>query len=313
MAVDWKRRILTFVVAAPVAIYLLCDSLGSSVLATAILAGCLIEFRLNICPQVLLHIAAQKPDAKNHVVHAAFLVLLGCLVSASATQSKSLHDATTSGAYFVVFGFHLLRAAFAASPSPKALHPGLLDILLDLFALGYIVQYDDAISSPSSPHHHAHSGFSHAVLLRESTSYGTGLQILTLSCSWIADTGALVAGSLVGTTKLLPSVSPGKTTAGACGSVAFGVLTVVGAQAITSVAARGALPPMDVAEQIVLGSIMGTMCVMGDLVESYMKRVAQVKDSGALFPGHGGCLDRMDSLLFVAPFMYYVVQVKQWV
>ncbi|KAG9407614.1 hypothetical protein AC1031_002333 [Aphanomyces cochlioides] len=288
MAVDWKRRILTFVVAAPVAIYLLRSTLGSSALATVILAGCLTEYRLNLCPQVLFHTAGRKPQAKNHAWHAAFLVIVGCLVGASATQGKAIHDGATAAVYLTVFGYHLSLASF---PLASSLHAGLIDLLLDLFALGYIV-----------------NGFSHAILVRQATSFGMGLQIMTLSASWICDTGALVMGSLVGKTKLLPTVSPGKTTAGACGSVLFGVFTVVGAQFI----ANSALPAMSLAEQVVLGASLGVLCVMGDLVESYMKRVAQVKDSGTLFPGHGGCLDRMDSLLFIAPLMYYWGQWNQW-
>lgn len=71
------------------------------------------------------------------------------------------------------------------------------------------------------------------------------------------------------------------------------------------------LPPQEVVSvthQMVLGVVLGVLCIAGDLVESYVKRVAGVKDSGAFFPGHGGCLDRMDSFLFVAPCLYFYSQ-----
>ncbi|ETV78596.1 hypothetical protein H257_08092 [Aphanomyces astaci] len=297
MGVEWTRRILTVVVAAPAAMYLLGSSIGTAVLATVIMSGCLIEFRLNLCPPLLLHVVGQKPEAKNHLVHAAFVVSVGCLVAVAATQSKPLHDAATSAGYVVVFGYHLLLATTRSPPSKAtSLHAGIVDLFLDLVAMTYIVH-----------------GFSHAILVRYATSYGMGLQIMTLSCSWLCDTGALVAGSVFGSTKLLPTISPGKTTAGAGGSVVFGMLTVTGAFAIVHIIGTpDLLPPLHYGEQVALGGGMGVLCVMGDLVESYLKRVAQIKDSGALFPGHGGCLDRMDSLLFIAPLMYHVGQYKQW-
>ncbi|ETW05343.1 hypothetical protein, variant [Aphanomyces invadans] len=299
MGIDWKRRIFTFALAAPVAMYLLGTSLGTSALATAILAGCLIEFRCNLCPPFLFHVAGVKPEAKNNVAHAVFIAILGSLVAVAATQSKQLHDAATSVAFFAVFGYHLILTSWSnasKAPSNTTLHQGIVDLFLDLLAVGYIVH-----------------GFSHAILIRNASSFGMGLQVMTLSCSWLSDTGALVAGSLFGSTKLLPTISPGKTVAGAVGSVVFGMLTVVGAMALVEAIGRSdLLPALPLVEQVALGGVMGVLCVLGDLVESYTKRVAQVKDSGALFPGHGGCLDRMDSLLFIAPLVYHVGQFKQW-
>ncbi|ETW05342.1 hypothetical protein H310_04281 [Aphanomyces invadans] len=319
MGIDWKRRIFTFALAAPVAMYLLGTSLGTSALATAILAGCLIEFRCNLCPPFLFHVAGVKPEAKNNVAHAVFIAILGSLVAVAATQSKQLHDAATSVAFFAVFGYHLILTSWSnasKAPSNTTLHQGIVDLFLDLLAVGYIVQCVPLRLACNSGHSFnvaAYSGFSHAILIRNASSFGMGLQVMTLSCSWLSDTGALVAGSLFGSTKLLPTISPGKTVAGAVGSVVFGMLTVVGAMALVEAIGRSdLLPALPLVEQVALGGVMGVLCVLGDLVESYTKRVAQVKDSGALFPGHGGCLDRMDSLLFIAPLVYHVGQFKQW-
>ncbi|OQR91574.1 phosphatidate cytidylyltransferase [Achlya hypogyna] len=286
MAVDWARRVGTFVVAAPIAIYLLCSAAGTAVLATLIQTGCLLEFRLNVCPPILLHMAGRKPSGSAPWLHAATLAALGALVAGAATIDKWTHDAVATGVYFAVFSMHLLFAKFLPEPT---LHAGLLSLILDLVALAYIVH-----------------GFGHAILVRQaSATYGQGLQIMTLATSWICDTGALVAGSLFGSGKLLAAVSPGKTTAGGLGGIVFSVATVLGASLLPE--AYACLPPLPLAQQVVLGVAMGVACIAGDLVESYLKRVAQVKDSGVFFPGHGGCLDRMDSLLFVAPLMYYVL------
>ncbi|RMX64957.1 hypothetical protein KXD40_005381 [Peronospora effusa] len=180
----------------------------------------------------------------------------------------------------------------------------LIKLLLDLFALLYIV-----------------NGFSHAILLRYSShKYGLGLQILGLCCAWVCDSCALVAGSLMGDTKLAPVVSPGKTLVGAIAGVTSSVVTVLILFALPhltfSLPAIGQwthelLPPPDVVprtHQVMLGVLLGVLCILGDLVESFVKRVAGVKDSGSFFPGHGGCLDRMDSFLFVAPCLYFYSQ-----
>ncbi|GMF10950.1 unnamed protein product [Phytophthora lilii] len=179
----------------------------------------------------------------------------------------------------------------------------LTGLLLDLFALLYIV-----------------NGFSHAILLRYTSSkYGLGLQILGLCCAWVCDSGALVVGSFMGHAKLAPVVSPGKTLVGALAGVISSVMTVLVMFALPQLSdmpvigewTHELLPAPDVVpllHQIVLGVVLGVLCIVGDLVESYVKRVAGVKDSGAFFPGHGGCLDRMDSFLFVAPCLYFYSQ-----
>jgi phosphatidate cytidylyltransferase len=170
----------------------------------------------------------------------------------------------------------------------------LVALLLDVFALCFII-----------------NGFVHAILLRSTIEkFGLGLQILGLCCSWVCDTGALVMGSALGRIKLAPTISPGKTVVGAAAGVASSVATVLVLFALPRhvTALRFFLPPLEVvpvSAQIALGLVLGVLCILGDLVESFVKRLAGVKDSGAFFPGHGGCLDRMDSFLFVAPCLYY--------
>jgi phosphatidate cytidylyltransferase len=118
--------------------------------------------------------------------------------------------------------------------------------------------------------------------------------------TWAADTGAYYAGTSLGRRKLAPSISPNKTVEGLAGGLVAAVLAALLAQAWF-------LPswtPMDCAAVAGLVTIAG---LLGDLAESAMKRGAGVKDSGSLIPGHGGMLDRLDSLLFTAPVFYYYV------
>jgi len=110
-----------------------------------------------------------------------------------------------------------------------------------------------------------------------------------------ADTGAFFTGRLFGRTKLAPAISPGKTREGVLG--ALGAVFVVAA-----VASRVfGLPPMDALLFALLSILVALVSVAGDLQESVLKREAGAKDSGALLPGHGGVLDRVDSLTAAAP------------
>jgi phosphatidate cytidylyltransferase len=113
---------------------------------------------------------------------------------------------------------------------------------------------------------------------------------------WANDTGAYLVGSRFGKHKLIERISPGKTREGAAGGVAAAVLTaVVLAYYFTRLA---------VAEWVAMAVIIAVTATLGDLVASMLKRSYGIKDSGTVFPGHGGFLDRFDGLLGAAPFVY---------
>ncbi|HEX6739534.1 MAG TPA: phosphatidate cytidylyltransferase [Vicinamibacteria bacterium] len=122
--------------------------------------------------------------------------------------------------------------------------------------------------------------------------------LLLLAVIMAADTAAYFVGNVIGRHKLAPSVSPGKTWEGFAGGMAGGV---AGALAVRA----AALTELPLADAALLGLGVAALGAAGDLVESVLKRWAGVKDSGTLFPGHGGVLDRLDSLLFGAPVLYY--------
>jgi phosphatidate cytidylyltransferase len=115
-----------------------------------------------------------------------------------------------------------------------------------------------------------------------------------------SDMGAYVVGSLIGKHKMIPRISPGKTWEGFGGAI----LVSTGAS-VAFVHFFGAkMVGMNLLHAIVLGVVLSIAAVIGDLIESLFKREAGVKDSGKLFPGIGGILDLLDSLLFNAPLMY---------
>jgi phosphatidate cytidylyltransferase len=112
------------------------------------------------------------------------------------------------------------------------------------------------------------------------------------------DTGAYYSGRTLGRHKLAPRISPGKTWEGVAGGLAGNVLAALLAHATF-------FPELSVGHAIPLALLMGLLGITGDLCESMIKRGAKAKDAGKLIPGHGGLLDRLDSMLFNAPILYY--------
>ena len=127
--------------------------------------------------------------------------------------------------------------------------------------------------------------------------------VIVLVIAWLADTGGYFAGRFIGGAKLYEAVSPKKTWAGAYGGI---VGSVVGVAALKLIHASY-LSWLDVGLLAIPGGILGQM---GDLAESLIKRSVGVKDSGALLPGHGGILDRIDAVLFIAPYVYTYLLVR---
>lgn len=136
----------------------------------------------------------------------------------------------------------------------------------------------------------------HAIWLHRIAD-GPDLILFLVGVTWIGESAAYLVGSTMGRHKLAPLISPNKTVEGAV------------AQVVASVAAAAALGWLLLAWPMVhvllAGGILGVVGQFGDLAESVMKRSAGVKDTSGLIPGHGGVLDRIDSLLFNTPTLYY--------
>lgn len=138
---------------------------------------------------------------------------------------------------------------------------------------------------------------SHFILLRKLDN-GIYWILLVLVIGIVGDTVALYAGKALGKRKLIPLVSPGKTVEGTIG-------LILGATIAACIFGYFLMPRISIVHFLILGFVAGIIGQLGDLCESAIKRNYGRKDSSSLLPGHGGLMDRMDSLIFVAPFVYY--------
>ncbi|MFQ5866675.1 MAG: phosphatidate cytidylyltransferase [bacterium] len=154
---------------------------------------------------------------------------------------------------------------------------------------------------------------SHLILLRDVRPHGEGLVYLLFITTWCVDTGAFWAGVKFGRHKLSRLISPNKSWEGAIFGLLTGIGVVFGCRALLGLQFFTRLN-LDLnfitpIECLVIGLLLGIGGQVGDLAESLIKRNAGVKDSGNLFPGgHGGMLDKADSLMFNTPLLYYYVQ-----
>ena len=139
---------------------------------------------------------------------------------------------------------------------------------------------------------------SYAIALRNQPDVGRELLVLLFLAVVAGDTAAFYVGKNFGRHKLAPSLSPKKTWEGAIGGVTAAVVVVVVFQQLR-------FPELGLVHAAILGVLLSSAGILGDLTESLVKRAAGVKDSSGLLPGHGGVLDRTDSLLFTGPILYY--------
>lgn len=138
---------------------------------------------------------------------------------------------------------------------------------------------------------------SYIIPLRDSAD-GISWIFFVIIAAFLGDISAFYVGRSIGKTKLMPQVSAGKTVEGAMGSMAG---TVVGCVLFKLIV----LQDLPLIHAVVIGVMGSILAQLGDLCESAIKRTSLVKDSGSLLPGHGGILDRLDSLVFLIPFVYY--------
>jgi len=235
-----------------------------------------------------------------------FAVILGAIFALGAWEWARLAGfvrVPARAAY--VAAFLLLLAGLLERARMVELLPWLIALatLWWLAALGFILVYPRASAIWSAQRWRLAvagllcllPGWAALVALHGEAAQGPQYVLFLLLLIWGADVGAYFAGHRFGRSKLAPAVSPGKTWAGVWGAMATTVLITLGGSYLLGLSAHVLLWLLPLTLFTVAVSIVG------DLTESMFKRLAEVKDSGGLLPGHGGILDRIDSLTAAAP------------
>ena len=167
-----------------------------------------------------------------------------------------------------------------------------------MLSYGYAIRYHDYAFAPAVLH--IFGRLAHV-------SSGGLLLLLPVLLTWASDIGAYAVGRTMGKRKLIPAVSPGKTVEGAIGGLVASMLVAwLYTRGVLHPAAQldFRIPPFGV---LIFGALVSIAAQVGDLAESLLKREAGIKDSSHIIPGHGGILDRFDSLLFVLPVSFVVL------
>ena len=207
-------------------------------------------------------------------------IVAGTLVAVSG-YFYSLHVTTLTlyGGCVMVSTLHIVRGQHSVA--------GLSTSVFGIFYVGWLA--------------------AHMVLLHGMPESGPGLVTLLLAAVAVTDAGAYLIGSNFGRHKMAPKVSPNKTWEGAAGGFGCALICVMVFYVLGVKFGWRALPQWPLARYLYTGAMLSSVAQIGDLAESCLKRSAGVKDSGMIFPGHGGVLDRGDGFLFAAPVLYYMV------
>ena len=224
-----------------------------------------------------------------------FLAMAGWYEYLQMMDNKSIRTAPITGGFFV-----LAIVATAWMQGLQNMAPlvfGAMMVVLSMTVLNY-----DNFSVHDAAYNlmgifYIGVPFAHFIVLRLVPD-GIGMKYFALALlgTWACDTTAYFGGTRWGRHKLCPPISPAKSVEGA----AFGFAGCIAASVLV-----GLYMDISLRDSLFCGSFIGISCQVGDLAESAVKRQMGVKDSGRFFPGHGGVLDRVDSLLFSVPVAYY--------
>ncbi|MFY9556597.1 MAG: phosphatidate cytidylyltransferase [Blastocatellia bacterium] len=265
------KRILTAIIALPILLYTVWSSSPYFFVALTAIAAILAlsEF----------YRLASKAGCKPLTVpgYAAGLVVIASFVF----EEPALAVATLTALTIIVLATTVYR--------PEQIKTSLVSVSATVFGVIYVALLSGCLVGVRMIPAASAGGVSHLA---------SKLLTMFFAIVMMTDTGAYYTGRAIGRHKLAPRVSPGKTIEGSVGGFALAIVTGL-------VCKLTFFPELPVAHALALGAIIGVIGQIGDLAESMLKRGSNVKDSGNLLPGHGGMLDRVDSILFSAPLLYY--------
>lgn len=211
----------------------------------------------------------------------------------------------------ILFGLFPLGAAYLGRPDTVAAALFLALFFLIAYTLTRVADLDGTENDKAAFNLLMRLGFgifyvgfccSHFTLIL-AKPLGVKWLFLLTAITVASDSGAYYSGKLMGRHKLCPAISPGKTVEGLLGGMILAVL-------VTILISRTYFTEIPVLQLAILAIILSGIGVMGDLTESLIKRTMGVKDSGRVLPGHGGVLDRVDSLLLTTPVLFYIIHYR---
>lgn len=260
-------------------------------------AGIITTYIFGALALVLLLCCAWLGNPEELLAVLTFSMMAIFLLTVILRGSTRPSDACVSVAGIMYIGLpfaHLIFLRFLTDePQPGEAVTTVQEIatnnstILDKFDLGKITEFLPSLD--------LHLNLS----LNVNVDAGCALVWVLFACTWASDTFAYFIGSAIGSHKLAASISPNKTVEGFLGSI-FGTI-------LTAVVVGTFIFGLPFVKMAVAGFILALAATLGDLVESVLKRFANIKDSGFFLPGHGGALDRFDSILYTAPTFYYFV------
>lgn len=223
-----------------------------------------------------------------------YRILLEKIVQVTFTkQEKANYMAAGIATYLVLISLHINVCNNFVNSALNHVQFYLIGLLIGFLILFFMFKKNPKANYLLSGISYVALSFGLLVQLRYQSLL---LPVILILSIWINDTMAYLTGSFIGKTKIAPSISPKKTIEGTIGGIVF-TLVIVYIWGINT-------SWFPVWQWLVIGAIASVIGTVGDLVESKLKRMADVKDSGNIMPGHGGALDRFDSLLFAAPFAF---------
>ena len=214
------------------------------------------------------------------------LLAVVVLLLAAERASGTTDYLVASGVALAVWAFIAFLWFVAAYEGERPV-AGLLLLLLGPVYAGFFLGHGLAIYDLSAG-------------MEGAADVGRNWLLFTLAGTSATDTGAYAVGRLIGRHRMTPILSPNKTWEGAVGGAAAAVAVMLAVGALLDLG-------VPVWQQVVVAAVVAAIAQVGDLFESFLKREADVKDSGSIMPGHGGLLDRIDSILFALPAVYYLV------
>jgi phosphatidate cytidylyltransferase len=245
-----------------------------------------------LVPLLILAITWHRPEAVWGIVFAATLISLHEYFGMALTDRTDRLVGVAMGAALAALVYWGGRAGVVVVPALV-----LAPAIYYLFRFRDLTTVMQRFGLTAMGLVYAGLLLSFLALQKRDLPHGGDWVLLTLMTAWFGDTGAYFAGRFLGRTKLYPAISPGKTRAGAVGGLA-------GSFGGAVLANLWFFPELGWLHGAIVTVCGGALGQTGDLVESMMKRAFGVKDSGKILPGHGGILDRVDAVLFIAPFVY---------